>query len=489
MNKKGVTLIEMLIVIAIIGIIAGIAYPILSMSNTRATTELEDSFQRNEVRAITNFLKEDIRDSIKIDFLEIEETKEFKSIIYYAEGPSVIYTNIGYDHVIRSQSEKEKEFLEIKKAKIYDFNLNEELVQVELFLDEESADQDWYKFKIARWRWKIPPPDGGDSIYDLIENEDLFVIGAGFAMAGNIVTGNGASIYLDSNLLGKDLNDGTQIRVSNVYITGDVDLSNGEGLGSITDPGNILVEGNIKLDGGADIYGDVYVQGNLDLMNGSLHGNIYVQGDFNFTNGSVYGDVYVNGNLHIKDGKLNNGNIYVNQNVTVDWQPKIQMGSMVYYYGKISYPAYFDVSQFEQIATLVPVLKKLLPKVGVPAPKLPQWYEENGYILNGPLVNDAKIYVTSGDYIKTPPDETISNVIVVNLAGKINIQGGGLNLSGVMYSPYGHVTIGGKSFTGFIIASEGANMSAGGMEITFEDIKTYISDSSQYPFLNEIIVP
>ncbi|MDD3386840.1 MAG: hypothetical protein PHX92_02865, partial [Candidatus Pacebacteria bacterium] len=115
-----------------------------------------------------------------------------------------------------------------------------------------------------------------------------------------------------------------------------------------------------------------------------------------------------------------------------------------------------------------------------------QWYADNGYVLNGPLSNGAKVYVTAGDYTQSI-DGTISNVIVVNLAGDITISGGGLNLSGVIYAPYGYVTIGGASFTGLVIASEGADMSSGGMEVTFEGIETYIPDSNMYPFLNEML--
>lgn len=489
MNEKGTTLIEMLIVILIIGIIGAVAYPILFLNNKLVTDELDESLERNEVRAIANFLKEDIRESYDIVDEDLGEPVGFRSTVKHLDK-SIIYTRAqgedGTYHVVRRFEGKDIDFPEITNAEIYDLADTEDLAQVKLYIMEETGTESIYEFKIARWRWHIMAEEEEQTIYELLEEEDLFVIGAGFAMAGGTVTGDGATIYVDSSLTSSDLNGNAKVRVSNLYITGDIDINGSRSLGSITEPGEIVVDGNVTLEGAADIYGDVYVNGDLNMSgSGKIYGNVYVQGDFNFSNGLVEGDVYVNGNLYIKDGTLD-GNMYVNGNVTVNWTPSFTTGSMVYYFGTITHPASYSITHFEQMATTVSVAQKSVPEVGVPVPRDAQWYADNGYVLNGPLSNGAKVYVTSGNYTQSIGG-TISNVIVVNLAGDITISRGGLNLSGVIYAPYGYVTIGGASFTGLVIASEGADMSSGGMEVTFEGIETYIPDSNMYPFLNEML--
>ncbi len=488
MNEKGTTLIEMLIVILIIGVIGAIAHSVLFLNNKLVTDELGNSLERNEVRAIANFLKEDIRESYDIVVKDLGEPVGFRSTVKHLDK-SIIYTRAqgedGTYHVVRRFEGKDINFPEITNAEIYDLADTEDLAQVKLYIMEETGTESIYEFKIARWRWHIMAEEE-QAIYELLEEEDLFVIGAGFAMGGGTVTGDGATIYVDSSLTSSDLNGNAKVRVSNLYITGDIDINGNRSLGSITEPGEIVVDGNVTLAGAADIYGDVYVNGDLNMSgSGKIYGNVYVQGDFNFSNGLVEGDVYVNGNLYIKDGTLE-GNMYVNGNVTVNWTPSFTTGSMVYYFGIITHPASYTLTHFEQMVTTVAVAQKSVPEYEVPVPRDAQWYADNGYVLNGPLSNGAKVYVTSGNYTQSIGG-TISNVIVVNLAGDITISRGGLNLSGVIYAPYGYVTIGGASFTGLVIASEGADMSSGGMEVTFEGIETYIPDANLYPFLNEML--
>ena len=487
MKDKGKTLIEMLIVIGIIGIIGAIAYPILFINSKMVTEEMDKSLERNEVRAIANFLKEDIRYSTDIVREDIGEPLEFRSTVKQIDK-SIVYTRVegesGSYHVVRRFEGRDIHFPEVENAEIYD--ISEDLAQVKLYMKENVSEDRRYELKIARWRWQVMAEEEEQTIYDLIEEENLFVIGAGFAMGGTSVTGDGATVFFQADLTQSDFNGNAQIAVSNLYIDGSVSLGGSQGMGSPTEPGVLTINGDVTLSGNSSFYGDVYVNGTLTLSgSGKIFGNVYVQENFNFNNGRVEGDVYVNQNLYIKDGTLD-GDMYVNGNVTINWTPSFTTGSMVYYYGTITHPASYNPSHFAKIATTIVVPEKEIPEIGIPAPKPDQWYFDNGYVLNGGLSNDAKVVVLSGNYTQTLA-ANVSRVIVANLNGDIKITSGSLNLTGVIYAPRGSVEIGTAGFSGLIIASGKVNMSKAGMTITFEPIENYIPNTSQYPFLSTFL--
>lgn len=490
-------MVEMLIVIAVIGIIAAVGYRFIFMADRNIKNELEATMERNEIRAASAFLKDDIRKSTEVERTIIEGPEKFISTIKYKTDPPIVYTlaenDSGTWNLVRQENGKEIHFKEIDNAEIYD--VTDSLVQVRLFVHPGkagSADpvEHLYEFKLARWSWQLAQKESGPAddkdIIDLIVEDDFFVIGTGFVMSGDQVNGEGASIYIDSDFKSADFNGGTAINVSNAYINGNLDLGAGQSLGSQNSPGTIAIEGDVDLTGSAIIYGDLYLSGKL-TMSGSakIYGNVYVQGDFDFTNGEIHGDFYVQGNMTMKDGLLD-GQGYVNGNVSLSWTPRVLSGSKVYYYGTISHPTTLDVSRFEQIASAVDVPAMDLPPAGIPAPHPAQWYSDKGYSLDGDLADDARIYVTSGSYVWTS-NGSYTNVIIVSLSGDINIGNGNLNIEGVLYAPYGKITINGASFKGLAIAAGGVDMIRNGSAVTFAGIENYIANQGDYPFKNELL--
>lgn len=501
-NNKGRTLIEMLIVIAVIGIIAAVGYRFFFMADRNIKNELEASMERNEIRAATSFLKGDIRNSIEVERTIIEGPEKFISTIKYKSASPVVYTlaenSSGTWNLVRQENGQEIHFKEIDNAEIYD--VTDSLVQVRLFVHLGKAGspdpaEHLYEFKLARWSWQLAQKESGPAedkdIFELIEEDEFFVIGAGFIMSGDQVNGEGASIYINEDLLSGNLNGGAEINVTNANINGKLQLEGSQSLGSQNTPGTIIVNGDVDLSGSAKIYGDLYLSGKLTLTGSArIYGNVYVQGDFDFNNGEIYGDFYIQGNMSMTNGLLD-GQGYVNGNVSLGWTPRVLLGSKVYYYGTISHPATLDVSRFEQIASAVNVPARDLPPAGIPAPHPAQWYADKGYSLDGALDNDARIYVTSGSYLHAL-NGNYTNVLIVNLDqtddnGNINIGNGNLNIEGVLYAPYGKITINGASFKGLAIAAQGVDMIRPGSTVTFAGIENYIANQGDYPFKNEIL--
>jgi hypothetical protein len=290
-------------------------------------------------------------------------------------------------------------------------------------------------------------------------------------------------MVIQGSLNSATINGGALNQVTNIYIGGNVTLNGGSaGLGSSTYPGVIKITGDLNLTSGSrDIYGDVYVLGNFYLKDATIHGNVYVQGNGTLYGGTITGDLYLGGSMSLTGSTLQ-GNVYVNKNVTLDWTPTVN--KTIYYIGTLSYPNNYTQSILNKcikITTATAIPTFVMPSYAIPGPKTQAWYTAQGYVSSGSLVSNIKIFATGDynftNYISTPA----SNVIIVS-KGDIIINHGDIDVTGILYAPYGKVTFGGNSFQGLVISRDGFFVTSGGTTVTFKSISNYISDPNNYPF-------
>lgn len=286
------------------------------------------------------------------------------------------------------------------------------------------------------------PPETGEFVKYIMDN-NVFVYGNALEFKGNNVTGHGATVVIKGNLNTSDLGGGNHINVSHIYIDGSVDLDGGSAsLGSNQIPGNIYINKNTKFwNGGRDIYGDVYINGNFQLKDAKIHGN-----------------VYVNGNLVLGD------------------TPTLSPETRIYYTGSISHPTSYDSTILEKCIPRASVPGFEIPDFVIPGPRPDQWYADRGYVSSGTLVSGLKIFADS--YSSTVWRPTAENVVIVS-KGDITITGlGGSGLTGVLYAPYGKVTFKGNSFEGTVIARDGFFVTSGGTNVTFKKIEDFFPDAA-----------
>jgi len=321
------------------------------------------------------------------------------------------------------------------------------------------------------------------SFIDFIIDENVFVYGTALQFNGNNVNGPGATVIVTGGLKTSDLNGGASINVSNIYIDGDATLNGGSaGLGSKTEPGAIYINGDLNLmSGGRDIYGDVYVSGNLYLKDARIHGNMYVQGKADLVGGEIYGDLYQGGDLYLKDAHTH-GDVYVDGNVELDWTPTV--------YGKIEYTGILTKKTGYHQSILdkciqtpdVPEIPSFeMPDQGIPPTKPASWYTTppQNYTLDRDLTNNLKIFADS--YTSTSGNSA-NNVIIIAYDGDISITGQWSTVTGVFFAPQGKVTFNGKSLEGVVIARDGFFVTSGDTKVTFKNVEEYISNPADYPF-------
>lgn len=286
--------------------------------------------------------------------------------------------------------------------------------------------------------------------YDFLQNENVFVYGNSLVFRGNHVTGPNATIVIKGNLQTNDLGGNSHIHVKTIYIGGFVNLDGGS-----ADLGFV------------DNTGSIYINGDLTLWSGRRN---------------VYGNVYVAGNLRLKDAVIH-GNIYVNGNVELGWTPDIKPNARIYYTGNLTHPPTMGTHITSKCIKVASVPGFVMPDFGFPALKPDAWYAANGYVSGGALTSGIKIYAAS--YSSTNWRPTAENVVIVS-KGDITITGlGGSGVTGVLYAPNGKVTFGGGSFEGVVIAKDGFFVTSGGTTVTFKHINTYFNSVADYPFLSE----
>ncbi|NLB00349.1 MAG: type IV pilin [Methanomicrobiales archaeon] len=281
---------------------------------------------------------------------------------------------------------------------------------------------------------------------DIIIEENVFVYGSAFKFGGANANAPNATVVITGGLNTNNLNGGAFLNVSNFYFGGNVNLDGGSAsLGSEEMPGIIYVNGDLVLwEGGRNIYGDVYVDGDFRLKDAKIHGDVYVNGDLTLGN-----------------------------------TPWIAENAHIYYTGKLKTPEHYDDYYATNIVAKcihqATVPKRDMPDFEFPSAKSPEWYDTHDY--KQTLTSTKKVYAPS-----YTASGSASNIIVVAHDGDISVGGGGTTVTGVLFAPKGSVTFSGNSFEGVVIARDGFFISSGGTKVTFKNIQEYISDPEDYPF-------
>ncbi|MDV2684222.1 prepilin-type N-terminal cleavage/methylation domain-containing protein [Alkalihalophilus lindianensis] len=447
-KQSGFTLLEVLATLVISSILIGITYGVLTTTVTFNENTTSHINLRQEANIIITQLRQKHQDDEGInseDLLSLipDDTQLTQ---FELRNGGVTWslsdngTSINCDLCETDPNETLYIAFTIEdKVHSYDFEVNTAIEKIASYEPPEADPED-------------PDPPEND-FFDYISdpNRNVFVYGSQFSFSGNQVNGPNATMVIQGNLSGSQLNGGAFNNVSNIYIGGIVDIDGGSaGLGSRTQPGNI------------------YVNNNLSLWRGSRN---------------IYGDVYVNGNFRLKDANIF-GNVYVNGDVELGWTPTLSPNSTIYYTGTLTHPDDYRQSILDKVIRVSDVPSFEMPDFPIPSLREDEWYVTKGYDQtvrpSGMKVFGGNISIqsytsSSGQFISS-----FTNAIVVS-TGDINISGGSLQMTGVLFAPNGKVTFNGQSFEGLVIARDGFHVTSGGSTVTFRNITDYISTPEDFP--------
>ncbi|NSW89336.1 MAG: hypothetical protein HPY74_01415 [Firmicutes bacterium] len=441
-GNRGITLVELIIVVALVGLVVSISFPLINMVRGITSSQFNEAGQRTAVREASTYLANDIRysKSVTIDpgnpsRMDIID-KDDNQVAYFLEtGPG------GENYLVR-QKNGESDALDFKEIKGAQFVLEtERLVFARLIID--VVNNKYYDFKIARLEYALHGGESEDNFYTFLVENTCFIYGSRIYFNGNEIISPDGTVILFSNLNTTDLNRGCHINVKNIYIDG-----------------NINLEGGSASLGLSDNTGNIYVNGNMVLGNGRR---------------DIYGTVYVNGNLVLKDAIIH-GTVYVNGNLTLQWTPTIY-GS-IQYTGTFTYPTNMGSHITSKCTKVDSVPGFDMPDYGMPPLKPDNWYFENGYVSGGPLTDGKKIF-SSTNYTNTNWQDC-ENVIIVS---KRDITlGGWRTVTGLLFAPNGKVTFTGARFEGIVIARDGFYVTSGGTTVVSRNIEEFIPNIEDLPF-------
>lgn len=417
-NANGLSLIELIVTLAIFGMIIMVVYPMISFTYKTSNTQLRESNQRNEVRVVSAYLKTDIEYSKNIELvgskLKIVNSNN-ENIEYYIE------TSGGDPFLVRKKGSI-SEFKDIPDIK---FNIvPDHLVETKIFTD--VANNKFTEFKIFRWEMTIDMPGNEDDIYDYIINNKVFVLGNEVDLSGSsTINGPDATVIVKKDL---DLQGGNvqYISTKNIYIAGNIDLGGSAGLGKLDKTSNIFISGNCSMTGSSNLYGKVIIDGNFSTTTPNLNGKIYVDGNVNFGEGNYD-----------------------------------SMTGHIYYTGNLTKPSYIATVNATKVVSVEPIV---FPNISIPPLKPDTWYAEKGYTSNDDPRDNMKFFGGDLDF-KDKGNNDFRNVLIAS-SGDIKLSGN-VNVTGILFAPNGHVDINGSStFKGIIIAN--STTVSGNSHVTFE---------------------
>ncbi|TCK98691.1 prepilin-type N-terminal cleavage/methylation domain-containing protein [Natranaerovirga hydrolytica] len=410
-NPQGVTLIEIILVIAIMGLIAVLAYPMLTLSHRVFSTQLEESFERNDVRNASTYLSNDIRYSKTEPTVSEGEYGQILEVMNQ-EGEAVKYYINSNNRLVRQVNEgAELEFIEIEDV-AFELSNNDNLVQVKLV---KSNEKDLYTLdRISRWETRVQL--GTDPIVDFIKSMDAHIVTDNLYIegSGKIIEQEDGTVIVKNPL---SVGEGTLIDVSDIYILKGLTARKSAIVGSKTNNGNIYIEGNVEN----------YTQ---------LNGNVYIDGDLEQYDDEIGNEAFVNGNLKLNWGTENLSNVRYTGNLT---KPDY-----------INAPVIKDLS----VANLFPIDVPTIDPPYMPTLRHEDWYDDNGYSSDylDPF-GDNNNYKYFGPTLTLPSHGSYRDVTIVS-QGDITI-GGAADVKGMLFAPNGRVTVSaGSSFEGIIIAKD-----------------------------------
>ncbi|SHJ71483.1 prepilin-type N-terminal cleavage/methylation domain-containing protein [Anaerobranca californiensis DSM 14826] len=245
-NIKGLTLVELIVTIAILSLVATIAYPMVASSQTLAYRQINNSHDRNDLRLAMSYLNNDIKYST--DAIVFEDGNELRLISL--NGDTIIYKFEEGNRLIRQRGETNIEtvkFLGIIEGTFDIQSSTPSLVSITLATEDKET-----SFSVARFNYSLvlKDKDNGiineENIIDFITNRKTYFIAKTFGITNNVhfqtVLGNPGAIYIKPE--------------GGTYELQQLNASN-----------------NINID--------IFIDGNLSLnaQNIRLHGNLYVNGN------------------------------------------------------------------------------------------------------------------------------------------------------------------------------------------------------------------
>ncbi len=321
-----------------------------------------------------------------------------------------------------------------------------------------------------------------------IINENIFVYSSAITPTSGNVSGDGAAVFISGSYA---TNSGNHLATTNIFIDGDLSSGGSDKLGSPTQPGIIVVNGDAEFTGGdKHVYGNLYVHGNLTLAGTIVHGNVYVSGNAFLSYSSSVDSIFVNENLSVINSSKINSDSYVHGDLSFNWDIlQFNNNAKLYYKGTLTYPSitYYNdnlannVYHDENIQTVSLVE---LPQVSEPKLRSQQWYSDNGYIndSSASIVHNIRVYTES--YQQPANMNSAENIIIVAYDGNIILDGmwGEGKVSGILFAPKGSVIFNGDTFEGLVIARDGF-ISSTSLGINFVDPGTFLLAGEELPFI------
>lgn len=270
--------------------------------------------------------------------------------------------------------------------------------------------------------------------------KDIFLYGSKLKFTGSSINGEEGTIIFDSI----NLDNNPSLKVSNLYFNASVTLDHSSG----------------------------------DIGNRNKPGKIYINGDLNFLSGAVrdiFGDVYVNGNLKLAGARLY-GNVYVNGDVELDWTPQIHEN--IYYTGILKAPEYFSRDLLDKCIKV-----DELPDFEIPLLDFElregAWYAAHGYTVQD-NVSEENIpdhaRILANHYYSDSSQSPSGNIIIIS-KGDIVIKGW-RHITGVLIAPNGSVFLEGGSFTGIILSKGGVITERGGWDLNMKQLSDFFTEDT-----------
>jgi prepilin-type N-terminal cleavage/methylation domain-containing protein len=247
-NTKGLTLIELILTLALFGLVTMIVYPMLGFTYRTTNIQLKESNQRNEVRVVSNHLKNDIEYSKAIDLVDLYTLE-----IINGRGEQISYymkDNGGSGSYLVRESETTTAFKDISDVEFE--LLNNHLVGAKIYTD--AVNEKFTEFKIYRWNMTIDHPNNTVDLKEYIIANSVFVFVNQIEVFGTpyIYGDNATAIFRN----GLEITGG-EISNSYIYVDGDVSLKGNATLGNSDETSMIYVSGEIKGSGNTKIFGEV----------------------------------------------------------------------------------------------------------------------------------------------------------------------------------------------------------------------------------------
>lgn len=472
-QNKGFTLLEVLIVIAIMGLVAGIIFPLLNINNKFTSTQLKESNQRNDVRVASTYLHDDIKYAKEV--LVGEKQLEIKD-----------HNNRTIKYYIKQSTNNEKSLVrEIDSLNVFrsieDVNfklLNDKLVSVKFITGIENNKS--IEFKITRLDFELarePVEEPEDSFYEYMVKKMVFLFGSNLSVSGstqvNSTSSNNGSIIIDNwDKADVIFSGNNEINMKSIYINkpdNQIKFTSSTKLGAKGFTEIINIKGAVFLNnGGSEINGNqVFIDGDTTFnQSGKIHGKeIYIRGNVLLANGSaeISGDrIFIDGDVRFEDtGTIRGKEICITGEVIHGKKKGTIYGEEI------------DIIEFpwpDQIDIILQPMPLLHPD---------NWYYDKGYVSGGNLRDGIKIFANNYSFDRNGENNTFRNVIIVS-KGNITLNNW-MHVTGLLFAPNGKVTFDGGSFEGVVIAKDGFEVKNGGSIITYRNISDYIKNAEDFP--------